>query len=88
MNYTELVIKLGDSESYIYKKGSGLILKEASMIAFSKSGSKISTIEVGNSAKELVGKTDGTIWVESPFKEGVIANVELASLFDLIQKIV
>lgn len=80
MNYTELVIKLGDSESYIYKKGSGLVLKEASMIAFSKRGSKISTIEVGNSAKELVGKTDGSIWVESPIKNGAIANVELATL--------
>jgi len=80
MNCIELVIKLGDGETCIYKKGGGLVLKEASMIAFSKQGNKISTIEVGNSAKDLIGKTDGSIWVESPFKNGVIDNLELASL--------
>ena len=78
--FTELVIKLGDSETCIYRKGVGLVLKEATMIAFSKRGSKISTVEVGTSAKELKGKTDGTVWVESPFKDGAISNLELASL--------
>ena len=80
MNYTEIFIKFGDGETCIYKKGGGLILKEATLIAFSKKGKKITTIEVGNSAKELLGKTDGSIWVEAPLKNGVIANLELAKL--------
>lgn len=80
MNYTEIFIKLGDAETCIYKKGGGLVLKEASLIAFSKKGKKIVAVEVGDSAKELLGKTDGSIWVEAPIKNGVIANLELAKL--------
>lgn len=80
MKYTELFIKIGDSETCIYKKGSGLVLKEASLIAFSKKGKRINIVEVGNSAKELLGKTDGSIWVEAPFKSGIIDNKELAKL--------
>lgn len=80
MNYTEIFIKLGDGQTCIYKKGGGLVLKEASLIAFSKKGKRITTIEVGDSAKELLGKTDGSIWVEAPFKNGVIKDLELAKL--------
>ena len=70
--FTELVIKLGDSETCIYRKGVGLVLKEATMIAFSKRGSKISTVEVGTSAKELKGKTDLGL-VSKKVRERIIA---------------
>lgn len=80
MNYTEIFIKMGDAETCIYKKGGGLVLKQSTLIAFSKKGKKIVAVEVGDCAKELLGKTDGSIWVESPIKNGAVANLELAKL--------
>lgn len=80
MSHFDLVIKLGDSTTCIYKKGNGLVLKEASVIAFSKRGKKIVVNEVGNNAKELIGKTSNDVWVESPLKNDMIVNMELASL--------
>lgn len=78
MKYTELVIHLDDNETSIYLKGTGLVLHEDSMIAFSKQGKRIKVNAVGNDAKQMIGKSSN--WVESPIKSGCIFNSELACL--------
>jgi len=80
MAVVELVIQIGDSHTSIYKKGAGLILKEASVVAFGRSRNKMILHAVGNEAKEMQGKTDSNVWVESPVKYGSIVNMELAQL--------
>lgn len=76
----ELVIEIGNSQCSIYKKDAGLVLKESTLIAFSKQGKRLVVKEVGNKAREMINKTSKSVWVECPIKDGVIANPELAEL--------
>lgn len=76
----ELVIEIGNSQCSIYKKDSGLVLKESTLIAFSKQGKRFIVKEVGNKAQEMLNKTSNSVWVESPIKDGVVVNSELAVL--------
>lgn len=76
----ELVIEIGNSQCSIYKKDSGLVLKESTLIAFSKQGKRFIVKEVGNKAQEMLNKTSNAVWVESPIKDGVVVNGELAEL--------
>ncbi len=76
----ELVIEIGNSQCSIYKKEAGLVLKESTLIAFSKFGKRIVVKEVGNKALEMLNKTSSSVWVEGPIKDGVIVNNELAEL--------
>ena len=78
MKYTELVIQLDDDKTSIYLKGTGVVLHEDSMIAFSKQGKHIKVNAVGNDAKQMIGKSSN--WVESPIKSGCVFNPELAEL--------
>lgn len=80
MKTAEIFIKFGDYETYIYRKENGLVLKERTLIAFTNKGKKYITLEIGNKAKSLQGKTDNNTFVESPIQNGVIVNVELAKL--------
>lgn len=77
----ELVVKFGDNETLIYQKGKGVICREASKVAFSKKGKRVFLEEFGNKAKDLVGKTDGTVFIESPFSNCAIENMDLAELY-------
>jgi rod shape-determining protein MreB and related proteins len=80
LTFEELVIELGSSNTCIFEKGAGLVLKEASLVAFTRKNKKIIVKEVGNKAKKMIGKTSESIWVESPIKNGVIINKDLAEL--------
>ena len=90
MHSVELVVKFGDNETLIYQKGKGIVCREPSKVAFSKKGKRLFLEEVGQKAKNLIGKTDGSIWVESPFVNSAIENFELATLFftQLLEKYV
>lgn len=71
-----LIIELGNSNTYIYRVGSGLQLSEPSLIA-----TKYGTDEVyavGQDAKKLIGKTSNAITVISPIKNGTIENKQMA----------
>ena len=76
----EIVIEIGNSQCSIYKKDGGLVLKENTLIAFTKQGKHIVVKEVGSKAREMQNKTATSVWVETPIKDGVIVNPELAEL--------
>ncbi len=80
MATVELVIEFGNANCSIYRKDAGLVLKESSCIAFSKHGKRLLVKESGNKAKQMQGKTAGSIWVETPISDGIIVNPELAEL--------
>ncbi len=73
-------IDLGTANSLVYVKGDGIVLNEPTVVAYSledRTGKKI--LAVGDDAKEMIGRTPGTIVASRPMKEGVIADYTVTS---------
>lgn len=74
----DMCIDLGTSNTRVYVKGKGIILNEPSVVAVdTESGSHV--VAVGSEAKEMIGRTPGSITAVSPIKDGVIADFEIAT---------
>ena len=74
---TDLAIDLGTANTLIYVRGKGIVLDEPSVVAIRQecgpSGKK--TIQaVGIEAKQMLGRTPGSITAIRPMKDGVIAD--------------
>jgi rod shape-determining protein MreB len=67
----DMAIDLGTATTLVYIKNRGIVLMEPSIVALYK-GREV--IAVGESAKEMVGKTPGDIFAIRPMKDGVIAD--------------
>ncbi len=67
----DMAIDLGTATTLVYIKNKGIVLKEPSIVALYR-GREV--IAVGNSAKEMVGKTPGEVHAVRPMKDGVIAD--------------
>ncbi len=74
----DLAIDLGTANTLIYVRGKGIVLSEPSVVAVQKdaSGHK-KVLAVGRDAKEMVGRTPGSIVAIRPMKDGVIADFEI-----------
>ncbi len=74
----DLAIDLGTANTLIYAKGKGIVLSEPSVVAVQKDarGSK-RVLAVGRAAKEMLGRTPGSIVAIRPMKDGVIADFEI-----------
>src|SRR5579885_3797657 len=53
-------------------KGKGIVLNEPSVVAISATENRI--VAVGNEAREMLGRTPGSITVVRPMRDGVIAD--------------
>jgi rod shape-determining protein MreB len=73
---SDLAIDLGTSNTLVYAKGRGIVVSEPSIVAINKFTNQVEA--VGRSAKEMLGRTPGSIMAISPMKDGVIANFEVA----------
>ncbi|MFC7393190.1 rod shape-determining protein [Scopulibacillus cellulosilyticus] len=70
----DMGIDLGTANTLVYVKGKGVIVREPSVVALR---TDTDTIEaVGNSAKNMIGRTPGNIVAVRPMKDGVIADFE------------
>ena len=65
-------IDLGTCNSLVFVPKKGVVLQEPSVVAVSLSENRI--LAVGQSAKEMTGRTPDTIRVYRPLKDGVIAD--------------
>ena len=65
-------IDLGTCNSLVFIPKKGVVLQEPSVVAVSLSENKI--LAVGETAKEMIGRTPDTIRVYRPLKDGVIAD--------------
>jgi rod shape-determining protein MreB len=87
---TDMAIDLGTANTLVYVKGKGLICSEPSVVAVSSDarGRPERVLAVGHEAKEMVGRTPGSIRAVRPIQEGVIADFEIteAMLRHFIQK--
>ncbi|HYL81122.1 MAG TPA: rod shape-determining protein [Candidatus Acidoferrum sp.] len=73
---TDLAIDLGTANTLIYAKGRGVVLNEPSVVAVHRKSKQV--LKVGREAKEMLGRTPGSIVAMRPMKDGVIADFEYA----------
>lgn len=73
----DLAIDLGTANTLVYMKGEGIVTNEPSVVAvkLEHRGKKI--LAVGKEAKEMLGRTPGSITAIRPMKDGVIADFEI-----------
>jgi rod shape-determining protein MreB len=71
----DLGMDLGTSNTLVFLKGSGIILKEPSVVAIDKNTKEV--LAVGDEAKRMVGRTPTNIIAVRPLKNGVIADFEI-----------
>ena len=70
-------IDLGTANTLVFMKGKGVIMREPSVVAVD---TKNDTVKyVGVEAKEVIGKTPGSISVVRPLKDGVIADFDVTA---------
>lgn len=77
-------IDLGTANTLVYVAGEGIIVNEPTVVAYSledlptgRQGRRI--LAVGDEAKEMLGRTPGSIVASRPMKEGVIADYTTTS---------
>ena len=73
----DLAIDLGTANTLVYLKGKGIVTNEPSVVAvkIDERGAKI--LAVGKEAKDMLGRTPGSITAIRPMKDGVIADFEI-----------
>ena len=73
-------LELGSSNTWIYKLGSGIVLKEPSVIAMSNDLKNREVRAVGFEAKNLIGRTSNSTSIFFPIANGVVQYEEYAIL--------
>lgn len=82
----DIGIDLGTANTLVYAKGKGIILREPSVVAVD---TKTDVVKyVGTEAKNIIGRTPGSIRAVRPLKDGVIADFDMttAMLQEFIRK--
>ncbi|MFS8963037.1 rod shape-determining protein [Lactobacillus delbrueckii] len=67
-------IDLGTANTLVYVEGKGIVLREPSVVAKNTKTGEV--IAVGSEAKEMIGRTPGSIVAIRPMKDGVIADYD------------
>ncbi len=74
----DLAIDLGTANTLIYVKGRGIVSCEPSVVAVQEDGRHgKKVLAVGKEAKEMLGRTPGSIRAVRPLRDGVIADFEI-----------
>jgi rod shape-determining protein MreB len=75
----DLAIDLGTANTLVYAKGRGIVSNEPSVVAVQSDPSGVDRVRaVGREAKEMLGRTPGSIRAVRPLKDGVIADFDIA----------
>ena len=72
----DLAIDLGTANTCVFARGKGIVLNEPSIVAVNNVSDTIEA--VGNEAKEMLGRTPGSITAIRPMRDGVIADFDAA----------
>jgi len=73
----DIGIDLGTANTLIFMKGKGVIMREPSVAAIDTRTNKVKY--VGQEAKDVIGRTPGTIKAIRPLENGVIADCDIAT---------
>ena len=71
---TDMAIDLGTANTLVYVKGKGIVLNEPSVVAIVNDKGKNTVLAVGEDAKQMLGRTPGSIQAIRPLRDGVIAD--------------
>jgi len=71
----DIGIDLGTANTLVHVKGKGIVIREPSVVAINKVNNQI--LAVGDSAKNMIGRTPGNIIAIRPMKDGVIADFDV-----------
>ncbi len=76
---SDLAIDLGTANTLVYVKGKGIVINEPSVVAVRRDPrtNRDEVLAVGMEAKQMLGKTPGSIRAVRPVKDGVIADFEI-----------
>ena len=74
----EIGIDLGTANTLVYMKGKGILIREPSVVAVDIRTDNV--LAVGAQAKEMIGRTPGSIVAVRPLKDGVIANFDITAI--------
>ena len=74
----EIGIDLGTANTLVYVKGKGVVIREPSVVAVDVRTENV--LAVGTQAKEMIGRTPGSIAAVRPLKDGVIANFHITAV--------
>ena len=74
----DIGIDLGTANTLVFMKGKGVVIREPSVVAVDVRADTV--LAVGNSAKEMIGRTPGSIVAVRPLKDGVIADFDTTAI--------
>lgn len=82
----DIGIDLGTANTLVFMKGKGIIIREPSVVAVDTRTDEVKS--VGQEAKDVIGRTPGSIVAIRPLKDGVIADFDITTsmLEQFIQK--
>ncbi len=75
----EVGIDLGTANTLVFVKGKGIVIREPSVVAVDERSNPPKVVAVGTEAKEMIGRTPGSIVAVRPLKDGVIADFDITS---------
>ena len=70
----DIGIDLGTANTLVYMRGKGIIIREPSVVAVDTRTERVRC--VGQEAKDVIGRTPGSIIAVRPLKDGVIADFD------------
>ena len=73
----DIGIDLGTANTLVFMRGKGIIIREPSVVAVDTRTDKAKY--VGKKAKEVIGRTPGSIIAVRPLKDGVIADFDITT---------
>ena len=84
----DIGIDLGTANTLVFLKGKGIIIREPSVVAVDTRNHTVRC--VGQEAKDVIGRTPGSIVAVRPLKDGVIADFDVTTsmLQEFIRKAV
>ncbi|MCL2087517.1 MAG: rod shape-determining protein [Oscillospiraceae bacterium] len=73
----DIGIDLGTANTLVYMRGKGIIIREPSVVAVDTKYDRVRY--VGQEAKDVIGRTPGSIVAVRPLKDGVIADFDMTT---------
>src|SRR5688572_29598166 len=71
----DIGIDLGTANTLVYVRGSGIVVRELSVVAINKKTKEI--LAIGALAKDMIGKTPKGIVAARPLVDGVVSDFEI-----------
>ena len=73
----DIGIDLGTANTLVFMRGKGIVMREPSVVAVDIRSEEV--LAVGTQAKEMIGRTPGSIVAVRPLKDGVIADFDVTA---------